>query len=121
FELSSRTKDPALRIQAVAQSGAVALLATTTAEDPFDAWYNVAQISAARNDVAGTERALRSAIAANPHWFKPHWTLAQLLNLLSRRTEAVKEAELALQLNAGKHSEVERTLAPIIQGPAFQR
>lgn len=121
FALSARAIEPAVRIDAVAQAGAAALAATGTAEDPFDAWYNLAQMSAARNDATGTERALRAAITAHPHWFKPHWTLAQLLSLTGRAEDARHEAALAVQLSAGKHPEVERTLSGILPGTAFQR
>jgi O-antigen ligase len=117
FAVSSGATDPS----ALAQAGAAALAATATAEDPFDAWYQLAQLSAARGDAAGTERALRAAIAAHPRWFKPHWTLAQLLSLAGRTEEARSEAVLAVQLNAGKHPEVERTLARILRGAQFQR
>jgi O-antigen ligase len=121
FELAGRIAEPRAKIDAVAQAGAAALAATATAEDPFDAWYNAAQMAAARNDAPGTERALRAAIAAHPRWFKPHWTLAQLLAMSSRAEEARNEAVLAVQLNAGKHPEVERTLAEILRGAPFQR
>jgi hypothetical protein len=120
FELASRIPDPAQRIQAVVQSGVAALQAPATVEDPFDAWYNLAHMSATRNDVAGAERALRSAIAAKPQWFKPHWTLSQLLFLQGHAEEAKSEATLALQLDAGKHPEVQRTLAPILRESPFQ-
>jgi hypothetical protein len=120
FELAGRIPDSAQRIQAVVQSGVAALQAPATVEDPFDAWYNLAQMSAARNDAAGAERALRSAIAAKPQWFKPHWTVAQLLFLQGHTEEAKSEAVLALQLDAGKHPEVRRTLAPILRASPFQ-
>jgi hypothetical protein len=121
FDLAGRTADPTAKIDLVAQAGAAALAATVTAEDPFDAWYNVAQMAAARNDAIGTERALRAAIAAHPRWFKPHWTLAQVLAISGRVDEARSEAALAVQLNAGKHPEVERTMAEILRGAPFQR
>ncbi len=121
FGLSSHIADPAQRILAVARSGSAALEATESAEDPFNAWYNVAQLAAARNDAAGTERALRAAISANPNWFKPHWTLARLLELQGRRDEALGEAVLALRLDAGKHDEVKRTLADLGGDRALQR
>lgn len=121
YEFARRTSDANTRIQAIVQSGVAGMQATGTAEDPFDAWYNLAQLSATRNDAAGAERALRSAIAAHPNWFKPHWTLAQLLVLLGRGPEASAEAALAVQLDAGKHPEVQQTLAPILKPAAFQR
>ena len=84
--------------------------ATRTAEDPFNAWYSLSAIRAGQNDAAGTERCLRAAIAAHPTWFKPHWTLAQVLRLESRGEEAAREAALAADLDGGKHPEVARTL-----------
>ena len=102
---------PTLRIESFAMASAAAERATLTAEDPFNAWYSLSEIYAARNDAAGTERCLRAAIAAHPNWFKPHWTLAQILRFESRREEAEREAALALDLDGGKHPEVARSLA----------
>ena len=76
-------------------SSAAGLRATQTAEDPFNAWYNLSVLYATRNDSAGAERSLRSAIAANPTWFKPHWMLAQVLSTRGNREEARAEAALA--------------------------
>jgi O-antigen ligase len=84
--------------------------ATRTAEDPFNAWYSLSSIRAAQNNAAATEQCLRSAIAAHPTWFKPHWTLAQVLSLQSRNEEARREAALAADLDGGKHPEVAQTL-----------
>jgi hypothetical protein len=81
-----------------------------TAEDPFNAWYNLSALYASRNDAAGAERCLRAAIAAHPTWFKPHWMLAQVLRAESRGAEALREAGLASQLDGGKHPEVAFTL-----------
>jgi phage shock protein PspC (stress-responsive transcriptional regulator) len=104
---------PVLRMRATAESGAAALAATETAEDPFNAWYQLAMLYATQNDAAGTERSLRAAIAAKPNWFKPHWTLAQLLLLQRRLPEAEREATLAANLNGDKNPEVARTLAEV--------
>lgn len=111
--LARKTPDPVVRLRAITQSGAAALRATQTAEDPFNAWYNLAALYASQNDAAGAERSLRAAIAANPNWFKPHWTLAQVLRLEGRITEAAREADLAAELNGGKNPEVARTLEEI--------
>lgn len=104
-------------------SGAAALRATRTSEEPFNAWYNLAVLSASRNDAAGTENALRAAIAAHPKWFKPHWTLAQVLRFQSRLEEAESEASLAEELNAGKNPEVAHTLQEIqeLRGERFHK
>ncbi len=113
LNLAGRTANPAIHFQALIQAAASGMRATETAEDPVNAWYSIAMIYAAQNDPAGTERALRAAIAANPNWFKPHWTLAQMLRLEGRGPEARQEAELAVKLDGGKDAEVARTLAQI--------
>ena len=102
-----RTGDRLLGFQLAIAAGE---RATQTAEDPFNAWYSLSQVDAVRNDAAGVERCLRAAIAAHPNWFKPHWTLAQVLRFESRQQEADREAGIALDLDGGKHPEVARTL-----------
>jgi len=109
----SQTGEPPRRLQALWMAKDAALQAAQSAEDPFDAWYTFAEINAAENDAANTEAGLRRAIAANPAWFKPHWTLAQLLRLRGRASEAVAEAAVAADLDGGKHPEVAQTLAQI--------
>jgi hypothetical protein len=113
----------ALAPQAPVQAGAAALRATVTSEDPFNAWYNLAVLTASRGDAAATETDLRAAIAAHPNWFKPHWTLAQVLRLESRLEEAEREAAIAADLNGGKNPEVARTLQEIRadRGGQFQK
>jgi O-antigen ligase len=101
------------RLQGLYRASLAGERATRTAEDPFNAWYSLSSIRAAQNNAAGTEQCLRAAIAAHPTWFKPHWTLAQVLYLESRRDEALREAELAADLDGGKHPEVARTLQEI--------
>jgi len=113
LNLATKSKIPLVRFQAVLQSGAAGLRAPESAEDPFDAWYSLAEVYAAQNDRARMESSLRAAIAASPNWFKPHWALAQLLRMESRIDEAEREAALAAELNGGKHPEVARTLADI--------
>ena len=113
FGLAQKTPDFTLRFQTIAQSGAAAVRATKTAEDPFNAWFNLALLYASQNDAPQTERSLRAAVAASPNWFKPHWTLAQLLRLEHRMEEAEREAALAAELDAGKNPEVAQTLAEI--------
>jgi predicted Zn-dependent protease len=111
--VAQKAPSPLVQLQALAQSGAAGWRATRTAEDPFNAWYSMAALYATQNDAAGAERSLRAAIAANPNWFKPHWTLAQVLLVEGRVQEAGREAELAAELNAGKNPEVARTLEEI--------
>jgi O-antigen ligase len=106
----SKSTIPLERLSAVAESGAAAQRATETAEDPFNAWYNLAVVYGFQNDAAGSERSLRAAIAAHPTWFKPHWMLAQVLRLEGRLEAARREALLAGELDAGKDPEVARTV-----------
>jgi tetratricopeptide (TPR) repeat protein len=87
--------------------------ATEVPEGGPNAWFNVAELSASRNDPASVETALRSAIAQSPNWFKPHWALARLLFLQGRKEEARQESVKAMDLNQ-KDAEVASTLAPIL-------
>ena len=86
-----------------------AVAATRTAEDRANAWYNLATVLAANNDSVGVENSLRTAIAWAPNWFKPHWTLAQLLELTKRPQQALAEAAEAVKLDADHDPEVTNT------------
>ena len=85
------------------------IAATRTSEDRENAWYNLATLFAATNDAASVERSLRNAIAWAPNWFKPHWTLAQLLEMANRPNQALAEAAEAAKLDAGHDPEVTET------------
>ena len=89
--------------------------AVSTAEDRQNAWYHLATLFAAENDAGKVERSLRNAIAWAPNWFKPHWTLAQLLEMTNRHTEALAEARIAADLNGGHDPEVSATLRQLEQ------
>ena len=110
---ASRSGKLQVRLTALAESRAAALDGTRTAEDPFNAWYNLAVICGGLNDGSCVEHSLRRAIGASPMWFKPHWALAQVLNLTGRIQEAQAEAARAAELDAGKDAEVTRTLHEI--------
>ena len=90
--------------------------ATSTAEDRQNAWFNLATLFAAENNVTATERSLRNAIAWSPNWFKPHWSLAQLLEMTNRHSEALLEAQSAFERNGGHDPEVGETLRKLEQG-----
>jgi hypothetical protein len=92
--------------------------ATLRSEDRQNAFYTLAQISSLRNDLPGVEKNLRFAIASAPMWFKPHWMLAETLSLAGRQAEARAQAEVALDLDAGKDPEVRETWLRINGGPA---
>jgi O-antigen ligase len=117
LQLAEKAQQPAVRLQALLQAQAAASRATTAANDPFDAWYNLAAFDAMRGDTRGdsaaVERDLRESLAARPNWFKPHWALARLLALEGRREEAGREAALAVALDGGKDTEVTHTLFDI--------
>jgi len=112
--LATTTPVFATSVAAAQQAIDSGLRATQTAEDPQNAWYNLATIAALRNDQAGVEKGLRRAIECAPNWFKPHWTLAQLLELTGRHAEARQEASIAMELNGGHDPEVTRTSQTIL-------
>jgi putative inorganic carbon (hco3(-)) transporter len=72
-----------------------ALRATRYAEDRHNAWFSLAMLRAADNDVTGAEHALRCATAAAPNWYRPYRALAILHRYVGRFTEAAAETEMA--------------------------
>ena len=83
--------------------------ATVTADNPPNAFYNLAMFAAALNDARGTEKELRQAASLAPNWFQPHWALANLLARAGRHSDAVAEIQRALFLTGGKNQEVAET------------
>lgn len=83
--------------------------ATTTADNPPNAWYNLAILLGNGNDAAAVERALGASAALAPNWFKPHLALSNLFALTGRLPEARSEAARAYLLDAGKDREVAET------------
>ena len=108
-QLAERSPIFATKIAASQQALESAIRAVSNAEDRQNAWYNLATVLATRNDTAGVERALRNAIAWAPNWFKPHWTLAQVLELTNRHAEAVVEARAAVERDGNHDPEVAET------------
>jgi O-antigen ligase len=108
-QLSARTPIFATRLLARQQALEAGVRAVRTAEDPQNAWYNLSTLLAGENDAAGVELALRNAIAWSPSWFKPHWALAQLLEITNRHQEALAEARAAVELDGGRDPEVSET------------
>ncbi len=111
--LAQKSPDIPVRLAAWEQAFQAAQRATASSEERQNAFYNLAALYAVRNDAAGAERSLRSAIACSPNWYKPHWVLAQLLSRSGRLKEARHEAARAVQLDGGKHAEVSGTLMNI--------
>jgi O-antigen ligase len=108
-QLATHSPSLATRLQAWQQALEAGVRATRTAEDRQNAWYNLATLLAVQYDPAGVERSLRNAIAWAPNWFKPHWTLAQLLALANHREEALQEAEAAVERDGDHDPEVSDT------------
>jgi len=110
---SERGQDRADVVAAAREALVAAVRATRNAEEPQNAWLNLAFFYGRQNDFPHTEQALRAAIQAAPNWYKPHWLLAQVLRAGGRLPEASVEAALAADLDDGKNPEVTRTLAEI--------
>jgi O-antigen ligase len=111
--LSAQSPQPQVRREAAALALSAAMRGTETAEDPFNAWYNLAIVCGRREDGACVDRALQASIAAHPRWFKPHWTLAQVLFVKGRMEDALREATIAAELDGHKHREVSGSLEGI--------
>jgi len=114
-QLANRTQVFATRLLARQQALEAGARATSTADDRQNAWYNLAMLFAAENDTVSVERSLRNAIAWAPNWFKPHWTLAQLLEITGRNQEALSEAAAAVERDGGHDPEVTETLRKLQQ------
>ena len=105
LEVARSASDPSVRSQALAIAEQAGQRATVNAEEPFRAWYNLAQIAASQDNSENVSRNLRWAISAFPNWYLPHWMLSQRLLGESRVEESQKEAALAAELDAGHHPE----------------
>ena len=105
------TKSPifATRLAARQQALEAGVRAVSSAEDRQNAWYHLATLLAGNDDAVGVERALRSAIAWAPNWFKPHWTLAQVLALSGHRQEALAESRAAVERDGSHDDQVTET------------
>ena len=79
------------RLQCSLVATKAAVRATTTSDNPPNAWYNLAMFTAAHNDGPGTEKALRTAARLAPNWFRPNLALANFLTVSGRKKEAVPE------------------------------
>lgn len=111
--VTAQTHDTASRLYYGQIAAGAASLATKSPEQPQNAWYNLAALGALTNDARTVEFALRSAISAEPVWYKPHWSLARLLAAEGRHGEAEEEARAAIYLDGGKDPEVASTLSQI--------
>jgi len=108
-QAAARSPVFAMRLLGREQALEAAIRAVGSAEDRQNAWYNLAALLAQQNDAAGTEHALRNAIAWAPNWFKPHWALARLLAISGHGAEALAEARIAMEQDGGRDQEVAAT------------
>jgi O-antigen ligase len=97
----------------IQQAFLTAQRATGTSEERQNAWYNLAEFYATQNEAAAVEMCLRRSMEASPNWFKPHWALAQMLQRLGRHSEALAEAQRAVDLDGGKAPEISQFLQSI--------
>ncbi|HLJ14500.1 MAG TPA: O-antigen ligase family protein [Bryobacteraceae bacterium] len=109
-QLASRTQNFAIRLEARTEAMRAGVRAARVAEDRQNAWYNLAILLAGQGDTGAVERSLHNAIAWAPNWFKPHWTLAQLLELTGRHKQALAEAAAAVERDGGHDAQVSETL-----------
>jgi hypothetical protein len=105
------------RPQCIKVATLAAARATETTDNPALAFYNLAIFTSALGDAARVEQALRTASRLAPNWFKPHWSLANLLLLTGRNAEARAEAERAVTLDAGKDADVTETRQRVTTTP----
>jgi tetratricopeptide (TPR) repeat protein len=98
MDVARGTADSGVRTQALAIADEAAGRALVDAEEPFLAWFNLAQAAILESDFDAAEQDLRAAIAAYPNWYLPHRALAQELLRQSRVTESQQETDLALEL-----------------------
>ncbi len=112
---ASAAQDPLDKVRLSALAFEASRAATRVPEQQQNAWYNFAIMASAVGDAALVESSLRSAVAAGPRWFKPHWTLARLLYAAGRKDEARQEAALALDLDGRKDAEVVQTTNEILR------
>lgn len=100
----------------LAQAEKAGRAALPAVESPQLAAVELAILYAADGKLDDCENALRAAIRAAPQWYRPHWNLAELLIQRGRSTEAIQEADLALDLVGNNEPDVRERCMAIKQG-----
>lgn len=78
-------------------------------ETPQSAAYSLAMYYAEEGNATKVEESLRAAAAAAPHWYKPYWMLAQVLDISGKREQALEPIRRAMELSGGQIEEVRAT------------
>ncbi len=100
--MTAHFSDPVARFRAWEDAMEAARSAPATADDPMNAFVNLASFYAGAGDQTNVEKSLRASVAAAPNWFKPHSLLARLFALEGRGAEAASEARAAAERDGGK-------------------
>lgn len=113
--VAQNSPDFLTRTRAFTEALLAARRATQSAEQPANAWYNLALLEAARDNPTATENALRAAAVASPTWYKPRWMLARLYQHLGHPEQARREAKEAASLYGGTEPEIRQSLGVILR------
>jgi O-antigen ligase len=105
--------DLASYVGCIQQTLQAAARALHTDDDVANAWYNFAMLSAVQKNLVATRQGLLEATRASPNWFKPHWTLANLLSQSGEKAQAKAQAERAAFLDSNRDPEVVETLTKL--------
>jgi len=100
--LTAHFSDPVARLMAWKDAMEAARSAPATADDPMNAFVNLASFYAGEGDQRNVEESLRASAEAAPNWFKPHSLLSRLFALEGRNAEAAAEAHAAAERDGGK-------------------
>jgi hypothetical protein len=98
LEVARGATDADVEASALGIAEEAAARAAQNAEEPFLAWFNLAQIAIFERKFGEAEQHLRWAISTHPNWYLPHRVLAQELLRQSRIDEAQKEIAIAGEL-----------------------
>jgi O-antigen ligase len=112
-EAAGSSLDATLRQRVWIQALEAASRATEVSEDRHNAYYNLAVFYFTQGDLTHSEQTLRTAIDYAPHWYKPHWLLAEVFLLSGKLDSAAGEAQKAIDYNGQSRWELQDTLRRI--------
>jgi O-antigen ligase len=94
--------EKALQTRALQEAIEAATRASSSSEERFNAYFELAVLWALTDNGPKTEESLRGAIAWAPEWYEPHWYLSRILAASGRNEESMKESALAKALSGGR-------------------